>query len=137
MIRRPPRSTLFPYTTLFRSRPLSDGVRVGRPGPSPGRARRVEARDPAESAARPRADQPLARALHRGAQEPGATPAPRPGAPGGGGQRARPLQPRTRVPPEGLLQRGAEGIPAGAGARRGPAPDAPGDGRAPPPEARP
>src|SRR5258705_11266134 len=25
MIRRPPRSTLFPYTTLFRSRPLSDG----------------------------------------------------------------------------------------------------------------
>src|SRR6266542_6508539 len=26
MIRRPPRSTLFPYTTLFRSRP------VGRPG---------------------------------------------------------------------------------------------------------
>src|SRR5256885_5119235 len=28
MIRRPPRSTLFPYTTLFRSRPLGDG-RVG------------------------------------------------------------------------------------------------------------
>src|SRR2546422_6932799 len=25
MIRRPPRSTLFPYTTLFRSRPLKDG----------------------------------------------------------------------------------------------------------------
>src|SRR2546426_4525217 len=24
MIRRPPRSTLFPYTTLFRSRPMSD-----------------------------------------------------------------------------------------------------------------
>src|SRR5258707_13947879 len=24
MIRRPPRSTLFPYTTLFRSRPLDD-----------------------------------------------------------------------------------------------------------------
>src|SRR3712207_8057324 len=24
MIRRPPRSTLFPYTTLFRSRPVSD-----------------------------------------------------------------------------------------------------------------
>src|SRR5205085_9992478 len=31
MIRRPPRSTLFPYTTLFRSRPL--GRRVG---PLPG-----------------------------------------------------------------------------------------------------
>src|SRR2546422_2523476 len=28
MIRRPPRSTLFPYTTLFRSEP-SDAVRVG------------------------------------------------------------------------------------------------------------
>src|SRR2546427_5674710 len=26
MIRRPPRSTLFPYTTLFRSRRLADGV---------------------------------------------------------------------------------------------------------------
>src|SRR5439155_19999425 len=25
MIRRPPRSTLFPYTTLFRSRPEGDG----------------------------------------------------------------------------------------------------------------
>src|SRR2546422_6570237 len=25
MIRRPPRSTLFPYTTLFRSRPVSGG----------------------------------------------------------------------------------------------------------------
>src|SRR2546422_5414018 len=27
MIRRPPRSTLFPYTTLFRSRDLGEGVR--------------------------------------------------------------------------------------------------------------
>src|SRR5690349_23116897 len=27
MIRRPPRSTLFPYTTLFRSRPLDSGHR--------------------------------------------------------------------------------------------------------------
>src|SRR2546430_8220649 len=25
MIRRPPRSTLFPYTTLFRSRPIAQG----------------------------------------------------------------------------------------------------------------
>src|SRR3712207_8547560 len=35
MIRRPPRSTLFPYTTLFRSpkgrrRPRGDGTRAGR-----------------------------------------------------------------------------------------------------------
>src|ERR1039457_6644413 len=38
MIRRPPRSTLFPYTTLFRSLPLRDGwsaaLRRGRAGPS-------------------------------------------------------------------------------------------------------
>src|SRR2546430_3713648 len=32
MIRRPPRSTLFPYTTLFRSRPARPGVRRGRQG---------------------------------------------------------------------------------------------------------
>src|SRR3712207_6980034 len=33
MIRRPPRSTLFPYTTLFRSVPLdADGVVIGEPG---------------------------------------------------------------------------------------------------------
>src|SRR3712207_7039573 len=31
MIRRPPRSTLFPYTTLFRSRPVGAGER----GPDP------------------------------------------------------------------------------------------------------
>src|SRR5947208_5360781 len=30
MIRRPPRSTLFPYTTLFRSRRGADGFREGR-----------------------------------------------------------------------------------------------------------
>src|SRR5256885_7634082 len=29
MIRRPPRSTLFPYTTLFRSRPMTDTVTNG------------------------------------------------------------------------------------------------------------
>src|SRR5438876_7631558 len=29
MIRRPPRSTLFPYTTLFRSRPLPKGAPHG------------------------------------------------------------------------------------------------------------
>src|SRR2546426_7949697 len=36
MIRRPPRSTLFPYTTLFRSRLVDDGlqaVRLGLHGP--------------------------------------------------------------------------------------------------------
>src|SRR2546429_7852138 len=29
MIRRPPRSTLFPYTTLFRSRPMTTWHRLG------------------------------------------------------------------------------------------------------------
>src|SRR2546422_3277905 len=29
MIRRPPRSTLFPYTTLFRSRVVKDLARIG------------------------------------------------------------------------------------------------------------
>src|SRR2546427_8680754 len=33
MIRRPPRSTLFPYTTLFRSRPASD-TRARRAAPA-------------------------------------------------------------------------------------------------------
>src|SRR5437016_12093615 len=40
MIRRPPRSTLFPYTTLFRSpaRPDAQQPRFRRPGDSPGGA---------------------------------------------------------------------------------------------------
>src|SRR3712207_8598920 len=31
MIRRPPRSTLFPYTTLFRSGGFIPGIRAGKP----------------------------------------------------------------------------------------------------------
>src|SRR2546425_8028491 len=40
MIRRPPRSTLFPYTTLFRSKPLGGARTVRRflEKPSPARA---------------------------------------------------------------------------------------------------
>src|SRR2546422_3992498 len=34
MIRRPPRSTLFPYTTLFRSPPAVPGVELTRPAPA-------------------------------------------------------------------------------------------------------
>src|SRR2546427_2697985 len=34
MIRRPPRSTLFPYTTLFRSGPAASGVRRGAGSPA-------------------------------------------------------------------------------------------------------
>src|SRR2546426_8599346 len=33
MIRRPPRSTLFPYTTLFRSLPLDAGAAMRQPEP--------------------------------------------------------------------------------------------------------
>src|SRR3712207_8576850 len=33
MIRRPPRSTLFPYTTLFRSGERADGARLAHLGP--------------------------------------------------------------------------------------------------------
>src|SRR2546430_13659035 len=33
MIRRPPRSTLFPYTTLFRSGASADAREMGRPPP--------------------------------------------------------------------------------------------------------
>src|SRR5205807_1839272 len=107
-----------------RQRPLPDGLRPGRPGSPSGRPGRVEARDPAESTAGAGPDQPLARALHRGAPEPGTAPAPRARAAGGGRERAGALQPRARVPAEGLLQRGAAGVPAGAGAGRGPAADA-------------
>src|SRR2546428_13822000 len=37
MIRRPPRSTLFPYTTLFRSVAHADGVAAARADPGQGR----------------------------------------------------------------------------------------------------
>src|SRR6266478_8687540 len=35
MTRPPPRSTLFPYTTLFRSPPVAPAIRRPRPSPSP------------------------------------------------------------------------------------------------------
>src|SRR3712207_8120310 len=35
MIRRPPRSTLFPYTTLFRSQQLTAGTTISKPSDSP------------------------------------------------------------------------------------------------------
>src|SRR2546422_6830275 len=39
MIRRPPRSTLFPYTTLFRSLRFLPALRGGDPGKFPGGSR--------------------------------------------------------------------------------------------------
>src|SRR2546423_7511717 len=45
MIRRPPRSTLFPYTTLFRSRAATDRTRrPAAPGSSAGSAAAARAR---------------------------------------------------------------------------------------------
>src|SRR3712207_6897076 len=59
MIRRPPRSTLFPYTTLFRSTPGTPSGRRRRAAspahPTPARSprrRRAPPRRPARSAAR-------------------------------------------------------------------------------------
>src|SRR3712207_8125458 len=43
MIRRPPRSTLFPYTTLFRSGDGGAGRRAARVRPAGGRARQARA----------------------------------------------------------------------------------------------
>src|SRR3712207_8096099 len=51
MIRRPPRSTLFPYTTLFRSRDGAHRRDVSRPN---ARAPRRPAHDPRHRRARPR-----------------------------------------------------------------------------------
>src|SRR2546425_5980801 len=48
MIRRPPRSTLFPYTTLFRSRPAASS-----PSPPPGRSPRRRSSSPAARTAPP------------------------------------------------------------------------------------
>src|SRR5215204_2047214 len=44
MLRRPPRSTLFPYTTLFRPRPCSPGTPPRRGGGRRGRSGRASAR---------------------------------------------------------------------------------------------
>src|SRR3712207_8720924 len=53
MIRRPPRSTLFPYTTLFRSPPARDGPVVGAE-PRRGHRGPEGAPDPARRPLRPR-----------------------------------------------------------------------------------
>src|SRR2546427_3709724 len=64
MIRRPPRSTLFPYTTLFRSprrgRPTGPQVRKGRPS---ARALEINAARAARALTGPQEGRPSARAL--------------------------------------------------------------------------
>src|SRR3712207_8167920 len=60
MIRRPPRSTLFPYTTLFRSRPLGHRRRRGGPDgqeevPAGEPEARAHRREPPAASRRPQA----------------------------------------------------------------------------------
>src|SRR5438270_8536600 len=58
-MRRPPRSTLFPYTTLFRSRQLAHlRRRVAPPRDAPARAH-VRAREPAHAALHDRGVAPV------------------------------------------------------------------------------
>src|SRR5215216_7586223 len=56
MIRRPPRSTLFPYTTLFRSRPPGRG-HPRRAGPRPGASGTWPPRRRSHSRRRPRSEE--------------------------------------------------------------------------------
>src|SRR3712207_819857 len=49
MIRRPPRSTLFPYTTLFRSAELGDALDGGRPAEALDQLRDLRGRDELEA----------------------------------------------------------------------------------------
>src|SRR3712207_8426845 len=60
MIRRPPRSTLFPYTTLFRSEGLR-GDRQGREHPRARHPRVVQGADQGDAVALPERRGPLGR----------------------------------------------------------------------------
>src|SRR2546425_3581500 len=51
MIRRPPRSTLFPYTTLFRSPSADSQAAAAEEAPEPEEAAEEEAPEPEEAAA--------------------------------------------------------------------------------------
>src|SRR3712207_7261012 len=69
MIRRPPRSTLFPYTTLFRSDPVMEGPAAA-PGfslPTPSRFQASKTHD--SNRERQQAEQPPD-PLHRGLRHP-------------------------------------------------------------------
>src|SRR5947208_13404486 len=121
MMRRPPRSTLFPYTTLFRSRGaravtdspggVSHGARHRRGGretarvPRAGAAARGEYHRVEGQRRRDRADRDRherrAREVARAARQPGVTPSPRVvvlAAPSGGGKTTIARELRTRAP---------------------------------------
>src|SRR2546422_5158242 len=89
MIRRPPRSTLFPYTTLFRSADLS--VSAGPP-----------ARPDATAAGAP-----AARRARDGVRrvQLAVAPPPAPPRPGGRGHNPNPLTPTHPIPPSSFLKK--------------------------------
>src|SRR2546430_14428337 len=127
MIRRPPRSTLFPYTTLFRS--LDDRRREERPGGGPGRRHRLPVGPPGD---RPVVEDRRRRALRPGRLSVSAPAVPRPQAPAappGPASAARGVARRGRMPALGWAC--VLAVLAGAGAGGGPVRP-----RAPPPRGR-
>src|SRR2546422_6508527 len=96
MIRRPPRSTLFPYTTLFRSGGSAE--RAARRVCNPGRASRAAGAEARRSAPRGEAVILVVRAERRGPGRRGGRPGGGVGAGGGGGAGGppRPFQPPPR-----------------------------------------
>src|SRR3712207_8868272 len=64
MIRRPPRSTLFPYTTLFRSRTVPRRRGDGRRRGARARVSASERRTPARDGGQRRGEREAARRLH-------------------------------------------------------------------------
>src|SRR2546427_10741425 len=105
MIRRPPRSTLFPYTTLFRSRRGGGARGMGLSGGGVRYARLAQAAKPARRGT-PRRARP--RAAARFAAAPGPRTRDRPGRAGARGARA------VRDDPEGRAA-----VSVGAESRRG------------------
>src|SRR2546425_5182732 len=118
MIRRPPRSTLFPYTTLFRSPRARLPGRGGRQDLLRLRQRRPEGVEPRRKPARRRDGGPLLRGLDppQGGHGPGA----------GAAHRARdgvPPDPRAPVPEVPPVRARGRARPVGLHGRRG-GPDA-------------
>src|SRR5690554_7654832 len=64
MIRRPPRSTLFPYTTLFRSRQLVEEIFDANDRPAPDRQEKTGHREPWDQR-----DHKLVRPVERAAEK--------------------------------------------------------------------
>ena len=124
-----------------RRRPLPAGLRLRRHGPARAGPRRDHAGHRAQPDPGAGAEQSVARALRRAAPRRARARrrrAPRaPAAVGRRGRGAGALQPRARLPAEGLLRRGAARVPAGARRRRGRPAGAAGDGGGAPAAARP